>query len=81
MPTLFRQDGFRVFFYSNEGNPREPPHVHVARDGCVARLWLRPFVTVADSRGFDPRTLRAICAMVMDHRERIEHAWHDYFGD
>ena len=29
MPVVFRYKGFRFFFYSNEGNPREPVHVHV----------------------------------------------------
>ena len=29
MPTVFRHDAFRFFFYSNEGDPREPIHVHV----------------------------------------------------
>jgi hypothetical protein len=24
MPVIFRYKGFRFFFYSNEGNPREP---------------------------------------------------------
>jgi len=24
MPVVFRDKGFRFFFYSNEGNPREP---------------------------------------------------------
>ena len=42
MPTLFRLLGYRFFFYSNEGDPREPPHVHVARDTAEAKLWLRP---------------------------------------
>jgi Domain of unknown function (DUF4160) len=57
MPTVLRQDGFRFFFYSNEGDPREPPHVHVMRGGGEAKVWLRPFVTIADSQRFDARTL------------------------
>ena len=28
MPVIFRYKGFRFFFYSNEGNPREALHVH-----------------------------------------------------
>lgn len=40
MPTIFRQDGFRFFFYSNEGN--EPPHIHVVGKGGEAKVWLRP---------------------------------------
>ncbi len=40
MPTVFRQDGFRFFFYSQEGN--EPPHIHVIGKGGEAKVWLRP---------------------------------------
>ncbi len=29
MPTVFRQDGYRFFFYSNEGDPRAPQHLHI----------------------------------------------------
>src|SRR3989442_1801226 len=29
MPTLLRVEGFRFFFFSNEG--QEPPHVHVSK--------------------------------------------------
>ena len=27
MPTVLRWEGYRAFFYSNEGS--EPPHLHV----------------------------------------------------
>lgn len=29
MPTVLQVSGFRFFFYSDEGSPREPPHIHV----------------------------------------------------
>jgi Domain of unknown function (DUF4160) len=29
MPIVFRARGFRFFFYSNEGSPREPLHIHI----------------------------------------------------
>lgn len=28
MPTVFRYEGIRFFFYSDEGTPREPTHIH-----------------------------------------------------
>ncbi len=28
MPVVFRYKGIRFFFYSNEGNPLEPRHIH-----------------------------------------------------
>ena len=79
-PTVFRHEGFRFFFYSNEGNPREPAHVHATRDGHEAKFWPRPEVALADSRGFDARTLRALAGLVEAKRNLIEEAWHEYFG-
>ncbi|WP_091179851.1 DUF4160 domain-containing protein [Paramicrobacterium humi] len=57
-----RRQGFRFFFYSNEG--AEPPHVHVARDRCEAKYWLAP-VEVARNRGFAPHELRRIGAIIV----------------
>lgn len=41
MPTVFLEDGFRFFFDSIEGSPREPAHVHVEKSGMEAKFWLR----------------------------------------
>lgn len=79
MPTLFRQNGFRFFFYSNEGSPREPVHVHVMGNGGEAKFWLHP-VAVARSWGFDARTLRDLARIVADRAAEIEEAWHDHFS-
>ena len=80
MPVVFRYKGFRFFFYSNEGNPREPVHVHVRAGGCEAKLWLDPEIRVAASYGFDAATLRELVEAAQSHRELIERAWNDYFG-
>lgn len=58
MPTVFRSRRFRLFFYSNEGSPQEPPHIHVERAGAEAKFWLRPRVQVAYNDGFDGRSLK-----------------------
>jgi hypothetical protein len=42
MPEVFRERGFRFFFYSNEGSPREPVHIHVEKDNVEAKFWLNP---------------------------------------
>ena len=80
MPTIFRRDGFRAFFYSNEGDPREPPHVHVIAGVAEAKFWLRPDVTLATSNGFDARMLRRATLIIEARRNEIERALHDYFG-
>jgi len=80
MPTVFRHDGFRFFFYSNEGDPREPVHVHVMKGQGEARFWVRP-VEVARSSGFDARTLRRLARTIAAQATEIERAWYDHFGN
>ena len=80
MPTIFRHDGFRFFFYSNEGDPREPLHVHVIKGDGEAKFWLSPMISVAESAGFDARTLRNLAVVIEANRSVIEKAWHDYFS-
>lgn len=79
MPTVFRHAGFRFFFYSNEGDPREPVHIHVMKDSGEAKFWLHP-VSVARNDGFDPRTLRALSGIIAERSRLIEDAWYDHFG-
>ncbi|PKP76158.1 MAG: hypothetical protein CVT81_16300 [Alphaproteobacteria bacterium HGW-Alphaproteobacteria-3] len=79
MPTVFRYKGYRFFFFSNEGSPREPVHVHVQEGSATAKFWLNP-VHAADSYGFDARTLRELAKVVEQNKELIERAWHEYFG-
>ena len=79
MPAVFRYKGFRFFFYSNEGSPREPVHVHVRGDSGEAKFWLRPDVRVVNGEGFDARTLRELSQEVERNVELIERAWNEHF--
>jgi hypothetical protein len=79
MPVIYRYKGYRFFFYSNEGNPREPVHVHVRAGDGEAKFWLYPHVHIADSGGFDARTLRELVQVIECKTEDIEKAWHEYF--
>jgi hypothetical protein len=40
MPTLLNIEGFRFYFFSNEGT--EPAHVHVEKGDGTAKFWLNP---------------------------------------
>jgi hypothetical protein len=80
MPVIFFESGYRFHFFSAEGEPREPVHVHVAKRGeGDAKLWLYPDVSIAYNRGFDARTQRWIVAQVTARRGEIESAWHEHF--
>lgn len=79
MPLIFRYRGFRLFFYSNEGTPREPIHVHVEKDHLEAKFWLLPEVRVAYNDGYDARTLRELLEIVEANQDGIERAWDEFF--
>ncbi len=80
MPVVFRERGFRFFFYSNDGSPREPVHIHVEKDNLEAKFWLHPEVRLAYNDGYDARTLREVLGIVAVNRDRIERAWNEFFG-
>jgi len=77
VPTLLVVEGFRFWFYSNEGH--EPPHVHVSKGGAAAKVWLQP-VLIAYSYGFTPSQLRRIRELVFEHQAAFIEKWHEYFG-
>jgi hypothetical protein len=80
MPVVFREGGARFFFFSNEGSPREPAHIHILKDNSEAKFWLRPEVVLADSHGYSRHELKELARIVEARREEIERAWHEHFG-
>jgi hypothetical protein len=79
MPKIFNEAGYRFFFYSNEGAPLEPIHIHVAKSGADAKIWLQPIVRVASSDGLSPRELRKVMDIVIRRSQEIEDAWTAHF--
>ena len=80
MPTVFRYKGFRFFFYANEGDPREPVHVHVEKDDGEAKFWLTPQVALANHTGLSETQLRQAQAVVNAHLKEIQDAWNHHFA-
>jgi hypothetical protein len=80
MPVVLRLDGFKFHFYANEGNPREPAHIHVRQGRDEAKFWLTPMVVMTYNDGFDARTLNRVQRLVELHRDQLERAWHEYFA-
>jgi len=79
MPEVYRERGFRFFFYSDEGSPQEPVHIHVVRDQAEAKFWLNPTVRVAYNKGYNARTVRELQRLVEANRSRIVRAWNEHF--
>jgi hypothetical protein len=80
MPKVFEWNGYRFHFYANEGDPREPVHVHVRKGRDNAKFWLRPEVVVAESKGMPSHVLSQLTHVIEERREEIESAWNDFFS-
>jgi hypothetical protein len=81
MPTILLIRGWRVFFYSNEGD--EPVHVHARKGEAECKIWLRPElweIEEAWSCHLSPRLRREIRKIVFDHFDLILEEWARHFG-
>ncbi|MBW8813677.1 MAG: DUF4160 domain-containing protein [Caulobacterales bacterium] len=77
MPTLLRWNGYRFYFFSNEGN--EPAHVHVDKAGSTAKFWLADGL-LARNIGFSNREIAELSDKVREQRDTFLEAWRGYFG-
>jgi hypothetical protein len=80
MPVIFRHKGYRFFFFSNEGIPLEPCHIHVRKGGVVAKFWVVPEVRLAEAYGMSSAELRGLLDVVKQNQELIKRKWNEYFG-
>ena len=55
-------------------------HIHVHNAEGEAKFWLTPTVYLADSDGFDARTLRELRDVVIDNKALIERIWNEHFA-
>jgi Domain of unknown function (DUF4160) len=80
MPVVLRIDGFKFLFYGNEGNPREPVHIHVKLGRDEAKFWLSPDVKLAYNRGLTGATLNRVRHLVEENRDELKGAWNEFFS-
>jgi hypothetical protein len=81
MPTILRISGWRLYFYSNEGE--EPEHIH-ARKGdmeCKYRLLRQEFdIQEVWSYALSNAGRREIRKIMFDNFEFILLQWDEYFN-
>ena len=76
-PTIFREDGFRFYFFSRE---ELRLHVHVYSGNGEAKFWLEPRIELAQNYGLNDRELRAVEGLIRKHEDDIRRAWRKHFG-
>ena len=79
MPKVFSWNGFRFHFYSDEGHPREPMHIHIEKGEADCKFWLYPEIRLAYNNGFNARIVKQLIEIVEARRAEIERAWNEHF--
>jgi len=60
--------------------PMKAMHIHVRGTDGEAKFWLTPTVYLADSDGFNARTLRELRDAVIANKDLVERTWNDHFA-
>ena len=79
MPKVFEIEGYRGFFFSNEGAPLEPVHIHIKKGEGEAKFWITPNVTLAESWNLKVSELTRAQEIVVEHHQEILDFWNRYF--
>lgn len=77
MPTICYINGYRFFFFSNEGS--EPWHIHIEKDNALAKFWLNE-VNLASNYGFTSAELNKLRKLVESNKELFKSKWDEYFN-
>ncbi|MDF9800537.1 hypothetical protein OKW21_005800 [Catalinimonas alkaloidigena] len=77
MPTVLSIDGFRFYFYSDEGN--EPAHIHIKKANGRGKWWLEPNLEEEYAYEFTLQERRQIKRLINQHYEYLKTQWYEYF--
>ena len=84
MPQLL---SYRVYFWSNEGRPLEPIHIHIS-DGIpsqyATKVWItqskRALIANPNDKRINPKILNRLAEMIEAQSDDIISAWIEGFG-
>lgn len=87
MPQLFKIGSYIIYFWSNENDPLEPIHVHVAEGKATAngsQIWITSTgkaILCNNMSRIPDRILRRIIRLVEANSREIEERWIEQFGE
>lgn len=76
MPTVLRIQGFQFIIFSSD---HPPAHVHVRRDGKLAKVLLNP-ILFERTGGFNSGEQNKILDLVREHQEFLLSQWQRLYG-
>lgn len=87
MPQLFRLGSYWVYFWTNEGKPLEPIHVHVSPglpSANATKIWITKSgkcYLCNNGSNIPQHVLRNMIRMIEARSTEIIEKWREYFGE
>ncbi|MFZ5766266.1 MAG: DUF4160 domain-containing protein [Thermodesulfobacteriota bacterium] len=75
-PTVFRERGYRFFFFSREESRM---HVHVHCGDGEAKFWLEPHIELATNCRLSRSQIKEIENIIEVHDDELKRAWRTNF--
>lgn len=76
-PTVFREKGYRFFFFSRE---EERMHVHVLSGDGEAKFWLEPEIELAKNYQYSRKRLKEVESFIEEHYDELISSWNKHFS-
>ncbi len=77
-PTVFREDGYRFFFFSRE---EDRMHIHIVSGDGEAKFWLEPEIELAKNYHYSRKQLKNVEKLIEEHYDELIGAWQEHFGN
>lgn len=88
MPQLLRFGPYRIYFWSNEGIPLEPIHVHISNgipNAEATKVWItqnkRALIANPNDKRISAKVLNRLVEMIEAQSDDIIAAWIERFGE
>jgi len=75
MPTVFKIDGYRFFFFSDEHTPE---HIHIEKADAYVRIEIEP-LRVTNSYNLNSKELKKLLDLVKKNKQKLKGVWDEYF--
>lgn len=86
MPQVFKIGSYWVYFWSNENDPLEPVHVHVAKGAPQAnatKIWITrsgKCYLANNNSDIEKHTLQNIMKIIEARSSEVIEKWESFFG-
>ena len=87
MPQIFRIGPYIVYFWSNENEPLEPVHVHIAEGRASAnatKVWISrtgKALLCNNTSQIPEKNLRKLMRIIEANGDMIISKWYSHFGE